>query len=165
MSESTVDIEGLLTSYVTDALVLRMTMPLPADLGVTDVLAALHELRRRLDRTEELLSRAIRVRASLVRSATIATVAADDAWDQALLAHRNAPVQAGGEYSSAKERYAYANLDILDLRRTARAATALASRGDETVEVVRLCHRGLDGARNDLLATLRALAFESHLDR
>ncbi len=160
------DLPTVLGSYVTEALQLRLGVDTSRS-GVAPALTLEHlqDVRRRLDRVEELLTRGIRVRARAQRAAAAAQAAVDDAWDAAIRKVRAAPVQAGGEYSSARERHAEANLAVLDLRHAARRAHETAHHCEEAVEVIRVAHRGLDGVRGDALAVLRTLAFESHLER
>lgn len=159
------DLVQVLTGYVREVLDLRMGAELPATVAPADALASLQDIRRRIDRAEELHSRAIRVRARAHRAAHAADAEADDAWDQAIKRVRGQPVTPGGEYASARERHAAANLDIIDLRHTARRARETAHHCDEALDVIRLAHRGLDGVRQDALAVLRTYAFESHLER
>lgn len=160
------EIISALAEFVRESLELRVLAEMPVtDSAPAEVLGSLRDVRRRLDRTEEILARAVRLKARAHRAATLANASADDAWDQAIRRTRAAPIQAGGEYSSARERHAEANLAILDLRHAARRATDLAHHCDEAVDVIRLAHRGLEGARQDTLAVLRAYAFESHLER
>jgi hypothetical protein len=123
------------------------------------------DVRRRLDRVEHLFAVCIRVHARTKRSAAQITAELDDAWDEAILKVRTAPVRRGDEYSSAKERAAEANLVTLAARRAARTAAENVLRADEALAVLRLLHRGLDGVRQDALTILRALVFESHLER
>ncbi len=160
------DIPTTLGGYVREALALRLAPDLPGVAATSvEVLAGLQHVRRCLDRVEELLGMTLRVRARAQRAAVVAQATADDAWDNAIGRVRSAPVKAGGEFTSARERHAEANLVILDLRHAARHAVELAHHCDEAVEIIRLAHRGLDGVRQDHLAILRALAFESHLER
>jgi len=160
------DFTTLLTGHVRETLDLRLGAELPHPQATpSEVLAGLQDIRRRIDRVEELLSQVMRARARAQRAATLAQAEADDAWDEAIRRVRSAPLQAGGEYSSARERHAEANLAILDRRHAARRAAELAHQCDEATDVIRLAHRGLDGVRQDCLAILRALAFESHLER
>lgn len=123
------------------------------------------DVRRRLDRVEHILALATRARAVAKRTASQAAAAAEEAWDDAILKIRNNPVRRGDEYSSARERAAEANLACLSERRTAKAAADSLTYADELVDIVRLIHRGLDGVRQDTLALLRLVQFESHLER
>lgn len=160
------DIRELLSGYAGEALDLRFAGGLPGPQSAPkQILDALLDVRRRLDRVEALLGRAVRIRARCARASAAAKAAADDAWDRAAQRGRSAPVARGDEFSSARERHADANLAVLDERRAAREAAGLADHADEAVEVLRLAHRGLADLRQDVMAILRALQFESHLDR
>ncbi len=159
-------VEAALDEHVAEVLAIRYGVDLP-EVGTDPrtVLQSLQHTRRSLDRVEELLSRTVRIRARAQRMATHAGNVFDDAWDTAAQQRRTNPVVHGGEYSSARERTAEANLATLDLRVGARSTAELAHRCDEAVEVIRLAHRGLESVRQDHLAVLRALQFESSLDR
>lgn len=159
------DLGVFLDNTVTEAIGLRVGADLAGTLDPADLAATLRDVRARQDRVEELLRTTLRLRARAHRRAQLAQHGLDDAFDQALHNHRAAPVARGGEFTSAHERDAEANLATIDLRFAARTANTLAHRCDETVDVLRLTHRGLDGVRQDIHALLRAAAFESHLER
>lgn len=160
------ELRNALTTMVAEALDLRFGGKIPAaGASLAEIEDALLDIRRRLDRIEELLGRAIRAKARAARAAALATHTADDAWDKAIHGQRTAPVMRGGEYSSAKERHAEANLATMTERIAARNAADLVAVCDEAAEVLRLAWRGMDGARQDLLALMRSTAFESHLER
>lgn len=159
------DIGLFLDQAITEAIKLRAGTDLGGTLDPGEMSATLRDVRGRQDRVEELLRNAVRLRSRVQRAAQLTQHCLDDATDQALHNNRSASVSQLGEYSSARERTAEANLATIDLRVNARDAHQLAHRCDETVEVLRLTHRGLDGVRQDIHALLRASAFESHLER
>lgn len=153
-----------------EALRLRFGIEFPGfDADPAAVLAAVQDVRRRLDRVEELLAITLRIKAAADHDRNIWQHKTDDEWDQALVNARD--VRKGvvfrerDEFSSAKERAAEANLATFSLRRKARDAAEIANQCAATADILRLTQRGLDGIRHDLLATLRTLAFESTLDR
>ena len=160
-------LRAALDGYTSEALTLRFAAdPLPGSHATPQqILGALTDTRRRLDRLEELLGFAIRLRAATHRVHAQATATHDDAWDAAVVDERNAPVARGGDYTSARERHAYANLAVLDHRHTQRRAADLLSSCDEAVDLLKLTHRGLDGVRHDLGTILRTITFESTLER
>lgn len=159
------DVTVFLDQAVTEAVKLRADTDLGGTLDPADLAHTLRDIRGRQDRVEELLRQVTRIRGRAVLAAQLAQHKLDDGVDQALHTNRTASVSRLGEYSSAHERDAEANLATIDLRFAARAAHQLARRCDETVDVLRLTHRGLDGIRQDIHALLRASAFESHLER
>jgi len=159
------DIGVFLDHAGTEAIKLRAGAVLGGSNEPAYLAVDLREVRGRQDRIEELLRNAVRLRARVQRAAQLTQHRLDDATDQALHTNRTASVTPLGEYSSARERTAEANLATIDLRVAARDAHQLAHRCDETVDVLRLTHRGLDGVRQDIHALLRASAFESHLER
>ncbi len=165
MADPKTDIGPFLDDAVTEAIKLRADAGLAGTLDPVELSATLRDVRGRQDRIEELLRNTMRLRARIQRAAQLKQHALDDATDTALHERRGAAVTPGGEFSSARERTAEANLVTIDLRFAARDAQQLAHRCDEAVEVLRLTHRGLDGVRQDVHALLRATAFESHLER
>lgn len=157
-------VRELLDEYSREAVQLRMGAELPRhDSAPSDVLHCLLDVRQRLDRVEELLATSLRLRGVATRQLTACRIIADDAWDEAAVAARQSGVR--DEYSSAKERTAVANLEVIDLRRAERKADEIARVCTETVEFLRLRYNGLAGVRQDLLAWLRSVQFESTLDR
>lgn len=128
-----------------------------------ELLECLLDVRTRLDRLEELLGNALRLRGEVHRRHTAVRVQVDDAWDEAAVRQRASTVR--DEYSSAKERTAATNLEVLDLRRAERAADADARACDEAVEQIRLRYRGLSELRQDIHTIVKARQFESTLDR
>ncbi len=161
------DVVTTLNTFITEVQLLRAELPpMPqVDAPPSDVHEFLLNVRRRLDRVEHLYSSAIRIRGRAHEAATAAGHEAQDDWDNAILRIRAAPVRRNDEYSSAKERSAEANLATMTTQRSHRAALALARTCDTAVDVLRLLHRGLDGVRQDALAILRHVQFESHLER
>lgn len=155
-----------LQSMVDEALEHRITAILPP-VGASSAMVqeSLHAVRQRLDRVEELLGKALTLRARAHSRATNAQHVLDDAWDLAAQRRRTAPVAFGAEYTSARERNAEANLATLDQRAAQRIHADAAQRCDNAVEFLRLTYRGLEGIRQDHHMILRALQFESSLDR
>lgn len=123
-------------------------------------------IRLRLDRLEEMLVNSIRARASLKRAHQVVKDELQQAWDTHVTnpsaIQRRVLTQ---EYATGKEKFAEANLATLDLQRKERKSAELLSFAEETAEVIRTLHRGLEGIRQDLLAQVRALQVESHLER
>lgn len=157
---------SVVETYTDEARALRAVDPMPdTQAPPHEVHAYLLDVRRRLDRVEQILAVTTRARAAVKRVAVDTAAAAEDAWDTAILKVRNNPVRRGDEYSSARERAAEANLECLSARRAARRATESLSHAEELLDVVRLLHKGLDGVRQDTLTTLRLVQFESHLER
>lgn len=153
-----------LEDFVGEAQQLRQLPELPGGYATPgQLMEYLLDVRRRQDRIEELLRIAIRAKAIAERRHTAAQADADEAWDKAAMERRNIPVQM--EYVSAKERAAAVNLDTLAQRRQARQLANLVHECAEVVDILRLTHRGIDSVRQDVLTILRALQFESHLER
>lgn len=164
MSDDESSLRSLLGKHIDESLRLRMGAQLPRpDASAGELLEALLDVRRRMDRVEELLATALHLRGMAARKATALRVQAEDAWDEAAVRQRAAAVR--DEYSSAKERTAATNLEILDLRRLERGADVHARLCDDAVEAIRLRLRGLGDVRQDVLAVLRTRQWETSLDR
>lgn len=158
-----------LESLVTEAVTLRFgARDFPEDTQIHPDLVQLILLdtRKRLDRVEELLVTAIRVRGRARGVASNRQNEVDDEWARAIdVARKDHRRAAGTDYSGAKERYAEADLAVLDLRIKQRQAQTFADQAQTAYDVVRVCHRGLDTLRGDCVAYLRSLQFESSLER
>ena len=124
---------------------------------------ALHRIRGQLDRLEALRAQALTLR-STIRSGRIQhTQAAEEAWSSAAAAdQRRGQIR---EFEGAKERAARFDLAAIGERRRMRQWEIAAEMADTVAEQVRGMHAGLRDARTDIIEYLRALAWESHLDR
>lgn len=161
---SDAEVRRILDEYSNESIALRMAAKLPGAHATTETLLdCLLDIRQRLDRVEELYGNALRLRVEAHRQHTACRIVADDAWDAAAVGQRQSAVR--DEYSSAKERTAATNLEVLDLRRAERKAEQLVRVCDAAVELIRLRHRGLADVRQDVLQIIRARQFESTLDR
>jgi hypothetical protein len=162
-----VTLETRIAEMLDEALTTRQTIMAPLGSNPDELLAALADVRARLDRVEELLASGLRLRGQARRAAEDASFAADVAWAQALESIKSAPVRRGGSdsFEGPRERYAQADLAIFDAKRHTRALARQASEMDDYVEVLRLTLRGLDGVRSDLLVMLRAFQVEARLER
>lgn len=159
-------IEKLLQDYLMEALELRFTYAtLTPGASPEDVMGGLIATRQRVDRLEEILVRTLRVRARVRRSATAATVTADEQWNRAVRRIATSSARQGPEFQGPRERYAEADLETLEHRRAARAAEALAGSCDETYDAIRTMYRGLDGLRQDHVTILRSQQFATHLEQ
>lgn len=136
--------------------------------GPHELMGVLREVRGRVDRVEAILATCVRIRGRAARAAEAATAAAQDAWDSASLQTRTRQPgrpQQNTDFIAPRERYADANLMILNERRAEREAREVLSVAEESLEVVRIAHRGLDGLRRDLDALLQAQRVERSIER
>lgn len=160
-------VEEQILEWVKTALDMRyQTQPeyLGPDSGPQEVLKSLLSVRARLDCTEELMSRVIRARGRVSRAMAAAKAVAEDAWDSQVKVEREKSSR-HGEFEAPRERYANANLETLNQKRDLRAAERLMSSVDEAHAVIQLVYRGLDGVRQDHLAILRTMQYQSHLEQ
>ena len=140
-----------------------LTLPALGD-GPGGLLEVLVDVRSRLDQVEEFLTQLTRLRGAARRAARQAKDAADDGW--------NASVTGGqrprrGDFGEAapRERYAQADLAVLDRRREERRMAYRVSVAEEAVELTQLAYRGLSDTRRDLHVLLRAIEIENSLER
>lgn len=153
-----------LSRHVDESVRLRMGAQLPRpDASTGELLDALHDVRSRLDRVEELLATVLVLRGMATRTATALRIQVDDSWDAVAVRLRTSAAR--DEYSSAKERAAAVNVEIIDLRRLERKADGDARLCDEAVESIRLRLRGLQDVRQDILSVVKIRQFESSLER
>lgn len=149
--------------WLTEAGQLR-AVELPAGDAVPDrFYETMLVIRANLDRMEGLLEQAMMLKSGTAAAARDKEHEADDAWDTACQARSRSG--AHREFEGAKERYADINLDTLAQRRAARAARRLADQAADTCERLRLMHRGLDSARQDVQSALRHHSWLTTLDR
>lgn len=156
------DVLTTVQEWVKQALELRYSRTLPAvEEGLQGSLHALLDCRQALDRVEELLSKAQRLRAELSRQENAARTLYDDAWDQ----RSRETAKTAREYVSAKERHADISLDVMALAISARQKATLLSHVDEAESVIRLTHRGLDGLRMDIHRMMGAYSHQSYVEQ
>lgn len=149
---------------VDEATVLRGSIVLvDPQAPMASIMDALMDVRQRLDRVENLLTESLRIRlvGRIILDHTRAE--ADDAWDVATVKARNAAAR--DEFSSAKERAARSNLEVLELRRSERRQVDSVARYDSAVETIKIKMRGLADIRQDILTIIKGKQFESTLDR
>lgn len=129
------------------------------------ILDTLLAVRVRVDRVEELLGRAMIARGAVGRATAHQSAVVADAYDTALTRQRKAPVSLDGDYMAAKERYAMAHLETLELRQEERRLKEMLDYATEVTDLIKINYRGLTDLRQDLLTMLRAAQFETTLDR
>lgn len=154
---------GVTGDILGQATALRTFASPPADAGPHPVHEALVGARSRLDQLEVLLGRAMDLKHASVMEAVRLEQAAEDAWD--VLADNARRQGLRDQYEGAQERYATWRLRTREERAAARYARQVADVCSVCEAKVRLLYRGLDNARQDLHVRLRALAFETVLDR
>lgn len=161
-----VGVEKQLKAVVDEALALRFTFEASLDHSSPQTLIdSLLACRARLDRLEELLTIATRAKGRATRAAQEARRVADEAWDTHSVSARSGPVTRRHDYVGAKENYADNNVATISEQRNARIAERLADYTQECYQVIRTVYHGLDNFRADHLAIIRAMSFESHLER
>lgn len=125
--------------------------------------SALVDARARLDQLESVLGQAMDLKHASGMEALRLEQIEQDAWDERAEHYRKRGLRQ--DFEGAQERYATFRLQTRDERTAARHARAVADLCAICEAKVRLAYRGLDNARQDLHARLRALAFESTLER
>lgn len=157
------DMEKSMVAWATEAIELRFgdagdpegRVRLPDwEAGQPVMIASLARVRIRLDRTEELQTKAMRARGRLTRIQSDAAFEAQRAYDEAAV-HRSA--FRSQEYTSAKERNAEAALDSFEQKRAAHQAEKLVAMSQQVEEQIKHCYWGLVKLREDHLTLLRRL--------
>lgn len=158
-------LESQMVAWATEAIELRFgsagdeegRVELPAfEQGALTIIASLSRVRQRLDRTEELQSKALQARGRLIRMQAQARHEAEEVYNNA--ASHNARfggMTVHGTYTSAKERDADAKLASLEQRRSEHQAERLVSVAQEVEEQIKHCYWGLTKLREDHLTFLR----------
>lgn len=137
----------------------------PMSDGPVAVLTALVDARARLDRVEELLSEVLRLRNSARRLARAAKDEVDDAWAAKVAGPGGRRSRGDFGDPAPRERYAEADLAVLEQRRRERQYAEQLAQAEEATEFVQLAHRGLSEVRRDLHVMLRAMEVERSLER
>lgn len=160
-----VEIQQALAQFASECYKLRFEVgSLDVDASPSEVMSLLLDARRRLDRIEELLHKTILVRGRLSRVNSAASVAAEEAWDEQAIKNKSRSTGVVTDYSGPRERYAESNLATLNERRAMRQAAELLSLANDSFDVIKLAHQGLDRVRQECLVLLRSLRFESSLE-
>lgn len=163
--ETEAKIKTSLETALKEALELRFSITLPESYSSPqEVIENLKDLRKIVDRLEELYLSTLRVKGELERSASSDKAIAEEAWAQAIHTLNRASAANMESFSGPRERYAEADIETFDVQRAARKSANLASYAYDITESLRVAYRGADGARQDVLNWLRALNFQSHLE-
>lgn len=139
----------------------RLTPVDPND-GPDAVRHMLLRVTQRADRVDYLLAQVTRARGRARRARDDARYESDLAFSAATNTNE---LNRTREYVTREERNAAAMLESLAQKRAAHLADRLVSHADEAYDVLNQIHRQFGDMRNDLRASLRALQFESSLDR
>ncbi len=140
---------------IEEALSLRKTEEIDFSLSEETLAALRKDIRRKIDRLEELLNNCVRVRASYKRMVDREQAALDEAWDRAVRDSKP-KVAFGSDMIAPRERYADANLKTLEQHRKLLSTKELLSHVQETEEIVRNCYKGLDGLRLELASVIKS---------
>jgi hypothetical protein len=123
------------------------------------------QVRPRLDRLEWLRSQALALRGAVKAASKAAAGAREDAWDSAWEAMTRSGGRAGSDYDNARERSARVNLRVVGETRRARQLEIAADMAWDIHEQVKQLHEGMKEVRQDCMAHLRHVVWESTLER
>jgi len=158
-------LEKVLLEWASEALELRHgeaedpkgKVQLPAyELGQSAALDMLQRVRVRLDRVEELQSKARQAKGRIMRMREQAEFDATVRYDEAMDSARTTRVQ---EFVSAAEKNSAASLASLQEKREAHRMKNAESQASETLDVISQCYWGLEKLREDVLQMLRIQQF------
>lgn len=161
--------ERLLQEKVARAREYRDVGNLPSlEHGPVPLTEMLVDVRHRMDAVEVLQDEiiAFRTRARVLLKESEAAV--DDKWAERVVQPQSTRRRASfdGTFDAApRERYAQADLAVLEDRRRARRRDRVMDACNDAVDRVRTAYRGLDGVRMDLHAMVRGLSVETRLER
>lgn len=119
------------------------------------------EVRARLERVDELLLQAYRLKESLKRASAKAKAIYDDAWDTESDRVNNSITGRMGDYTSAKEKAAQINLKLISKKREQRSADERLSFATEAYYFIKEVHDGLQSTKQDLQSVIRTFQIES----
>lgn len=165
MSPRSENIEKELLEWATEALELRHgeagdskgTVGLPSyEAGLPAAVDMLQRVRVRLDRVEELQSKARQAKGRVMRTRENADFEAQLAYDQAMQEQGNSRVRA---YVTGAEKNADASLASLEQKRAAHQIRRIESIASEVLDVVGHCYWGLEKLREDILQMMRLTQF------
>lgn len=138
-----------------EALSLRQAIEVNFSSADEDLAEARQDIRRKIDRLEELLNVVVRIRYSYKRSVEKDQFELDEAWDRAVRDSKP-KVAFGSDMIAPRERYADANLKTLEQHRKLNESKEVLSHVQEAEEVVRNCYKGLDGLRLELSSVIKS---------
>lgn len=160
--DPTAAVLGQCQAWLSEARELR-AVPNPSVAATLDPLhQALVTARGNQDRLEEILLRAIALKAATAVRAKELEEAAEDAWEDQANKDRRTMRR---DFEGAKERYAYWSIAIREQRGRARLARKAADIADSTETSISKLYYGLDKARLDLHKRMSAvLSWQSNLE-
>jgi hypothetical protein len=137
---------------------------LPGHTAVGDeVHEALLDVRARLDLAEELMTKARGERRRFRAKAAQRQAERDEEYDRVMVKLGEGAVRR--EYEGTKDREAKARVHVLELTQTANRAAAARVMVDDCFDGLKDTFFGLLNIREELIARLRELQFESALER
>ena len=161
-------IEALMSEYLTEAVSLRYSLPtIPENADQSVLLSVLQQYRANLDRLEELMVRAFIKKGIYYRRLKELQDAAQDKWDESLskaTEKKGLSLVSQQEFIAPKEKYANANLATLEQRHAVRKAENAYSWTESTSDVLLKMYRGMDSARQDLLARIKAIPMVNSME-
>jgi hypothetical protein len=130
-----------------------------------EIVATMIQIRANLDRMQELLTAAQLRRHGAQAQFRADEQAAQTVWDQAATKPRGVRLGNSDSFEGPRERYSQFNLVALEARMKAMETQREFEGWDVCYRATQSYYRNLDGARLDLHARLRAMQFESSLER
>lgn len=155
-----------LAAKVSEVLSVRFQVTLPSSESTPQaVLDSLLDARMKTDRVEGLYHEMVQLRAKTARVTAAIRAETDDRWSQALMDMKSAPSRQRDQYEGPRERYAEADLAVLELKRRLRKSEELLGMADEAVDITKTAFRGLNEIIQDHRTWLRALQFQTYLEK
>lgn len=133
----------------------KVSLP-PYEEGQPAAIDMLQRVRQRLDRVEELQSKARQARGRLMRHREAAEFEASIKYDEAMQKARQTRTQ---DFVTAAEKNADAALASIDEKRAAHQIKRTESLAVEVLDVVTQCYWGLEKLREDIIQMLKLHTF------
>jgi hypothetical protein len=159
-----------LTSGIADlldeVLQLRLEVSLPSSQAIPQiVLDSLLDARAKSDRVEEISIKILRRRSKVLRYVAVLKASVDDKWSTAIVDMKKSSARNRDQYEGPRERYAEADLAVLDSRRKLRQAEEVLALLDEASDVIKVAFRGINDILQDHRTWLRTFQIQPYNDK
>lgn len=148
-------VKSAVKDIIEESLSLRKAVEVDFSSSDEELAESRQDIRRKIDRMEELLNIVVRIRYAYKRTVDKEQAELDEAWDRAVRDSKP-KVAFGSDMIAPRERYADANLKTLEQHRKVNDSKEVLSHVQEAEEVVRNCYKGLDGLRLEVASVIKS---------
>lgn len=156
------DLDPKLASMVTEAASHRWDVKID-DIGdsPSELYEGIVKLRGHQDRIEQIVVDLMRLRGRVSQAVSDRKALVDDGWDNEVVGATTFKISD----PAPRERYAHYNLKVMSKTVELRKAQKALGDVETALEIVRMYHRGIDSTRREFEARIRALTYETRLER